>query len=200
MKKGDFSSSKRGFTIIEVTLVIAIAGLIFLMVFVALPGLRSSQRDAERREDITMFLENVKSYQTNNRGALPGSDENTKLDNGNVVTVTISNATSATKDTTWAGFYKKYLGDKFMDPDGSNYTLKVVRCGTDTPDAECANDSTTGARELGKIYNTTFPNDYKMYVVTQASCSGDRAVRTSNPCKLAVLYKLEGAGIYCANI
>ena len=41
--------SKRGFTVIEVALVLAIAGLIFLMVFIALPGLRASQRDAERR-------------------------------------------------------------------------------------------------------------------------------------------------------
>ena len=199
MKKGDFSSNKRGFTIIEVTLVIAIAGLIFLMVFVALPGLRASQRDAERREDVTMFLENIKKYQTNNRGALPGSAENSKLDNGNVITVTISNANGATKDTTWAGFYKKYLGDKFIDPDGDNYTLKVVRCGNDTPDAECTNGNTAGAGELRGLYDVTFPNDYKVYVVTQASCLGDKAVKTSNPRKLAVLYKLEGAGIYCNN-
>ena len=33
-------NSKKGFTIIEVVLVLAIAGLIFLMVFVALPALQ----------------------------------------------------------------------------------------------------------------------------------------------------------------
>ena len=35
----------RGFTIIEVVLVLAIAALIFLMVFIALPALQASQRD-----------------------------------------------------------------------------------------------------------------------------------------------------------
>ena len=60
MKKGA-NKSFRGFTIIEVALVLAIAGLIFLMVFIALPGLRASQRDAERRENVAMFLESVKN-------------------------------------------------------------------------------------------------------------------------------------------
>ena len=38
--------NKKGFTIIEVVLVLAIAGLIFLMVFVALPALQRGQRDS----------------------------------------------------------------------------------------------------------------------------------------------------------
>lgn len=39
----------KGFTIIEVVLVLAIAGLIFLMVFIALPALQRGQRDTQRR-------------------------------------------------------------------------------------------------------------------------------------------------------
>ncbi|MCL2869540.1 prepilin-type N-terminal cleavage/methylation domain-containing protein, partial [Candidatus Saccharibacteria bacterium] len=35
--------TRQGFTIIEVVLVLAIAGLIFLMVFIALPALQRSQ-------------------------------------------------------------------------------------------------------------------------------------------------------------
>ena len=41
-----------GFTIIEVVLVLAIAGLIFLMVFLALPALQRSQRDTQRKNDM----------------------------------------------------------------------------------------------------------------------------------------------------
>ncbi|MDO4399218.1 MAG: prepilin-type N-terminal cleavage/methylation domain-containing protein, partial [Candidatus Saccharibacteria bacterium] len=70
MKKGELKK-KTGFTIIEVSLVLAIAGLIFLMVFIALPQLQRQQRDSRRRDDILSFLETVKKYQTNNRGALP---------------------------------------------------------------------------------------------------------------------------------
>jgi len=52
--KTDNSSKtgKRGFTIIEVVLVLAIAGLIFLMVFIALPALQRNQRDTQRKNDM----------------------------------------------------------------------------------------------------------------------------------------------------
>ena len=196
MKKGDFDSNRGGFTIIEVALVIAIAGLIFLMVFIALPGLRTSQRDAERREDVTLFLDSVKDYQTNNRGALPGSSQSETLDKGGTVIVKVP-ITGNPADTTWAGFYKKYLGDRFIDPNGENYQLIAIGCNAQ-PDVDCADNHKNNY--LRNLYNnSTFPNDYKMYVVTQSTCSGDRPVGTSNPRKLSVIYKLEGAGIYCAS-
>lgn len=48
--------TKKGFTIIEVVLVLAIAGLIFLMVFLALPALQRSQRDTQRKQDVAMVV------------------------------------------------------------------------------------------------------------------------------------------------
>ena len=50
------NSTKKGFTIIEVVLVLAVAGLIFLMIFLALPALQRSQRDTERKQDIAMLV------------------------------------------------------------------------------------------------------------------------------------------------
>lgn len=64
-------NKEKGFTIIEVVLVLAIAGLIFLMVFIALPALQRSQRDTQRRDDVSRFVSQLTSYSTNNRGALP---------------------------------------------------------------------------------------------------------------------------------
>lgn len=63
--------NNKGFTIIEVVLVLAIAGLIFLMVFIALPALQSSQRDTARKNDVSITLSAINSYAGNNRGALP---------------------------------------------------------------------------------------------------------------------------------
>lgn len=65
------TNKEKGFTIIEVVLVLAIAGLIFLMVFIALPALQRSQRDTQRRDDVSTFVSQLTSYSTNNRGALP---------------------------------------------------------------------------------------------------------------------------------
>ena len=58
----------RGFTIIEVVLVLAIAGLIFLMVFLALPALQRSQRDAQRKRDVAVIRAAVENYRSNNKG------------------------------------------------------------------------------------------------------------------------------------
>ena len=61
----------KGFTIIEVVLVLAIAGLIFLMVFVALPALQAGQRDNARKSDASTVLSAINTYVSGNRGAVP---------------------------------------------------------------------------------------------------------------------------------
>ena len=66
------TKKEKGFTIIEVVLVLAIAGLIFLVVFLALPALQRSQRDTQRRSDASRISSLVTSYQSNNNGKLPG--------------------------------------------------------------------------------------------------------------------------------
>ena len=61
----------KGFTIIEVVLVLAIAGLIFLMIFIGLPALQRNQRDTQRRDDVGRFMSQLEQFRTNNRGAAP---------------------------------------------------------------------------------------------------------------------------------
>lgn len=53
---------QEGFTIIEVVLVLAIAALIFLMIFVALPALQASQRDTARKNDASIVSSGVTKY------------------------------------------------------------------------------------------------------------------------------------------
>lgn len=191
MKKGVFKS-KKGFTIIEVTLVLAIAGLIFMMLFIALPALQRSQRDTVRRDDVISLLENVKSYERNNRGSMPGSSE-TSMNVVNVIwSESLQNSTG--NETTWRGFYRDYLKDNFIDPSGGHYQLMVVKCGATTADSDCTNTAATTLEEQ------PFPNDNKMIIVLQASCYGNKTILSSNPRKLAVMYRLEGAGVYCDSI
>ena len=64
--------SEKGFTIIEVVLVLAIAGLIFLMVFIALPALQRSQRDQARKNDASTVAAAVQTFKGNNNGGLTG--------------------------------------------------------------------------------------------------------------------------------
>ena len=97
---------EKGFTIIEVVLVLAIAGLIFMMVFIALPALQRSQRDTQRKNDLSRLNTALASYQSNNRGVLPSG--------------------SGTGDSTWPGFVNRYVrvsGDTFTDPTGEDYNV-----------------------------------------------------------------------------
>ena len=68
--------NNRGFTIIEVVLVLAIAGLIFLMVFLALPALQRSQRDTLRKQQANMIRDVYNRKYANNKGQIWWSDLN----------------------------------------------------------------------------------------------------------------------------
>ena len=59
-----------GFTIIEVALVLAIAGLIFLVVFLALPALQNSQKDTTKRQDVAKVVAAIESYYSDGGGSL----------------------------------------------------------------------------------------------------------------------------------
>lgn len=67
------TQNNKGFTIIEVVLVLAIAGLIFLMVFIALPALQAGQRDTARKSDVSNVAAALNSYSSANRGTLPAA-------------------------------------------------------------------------------------------------------------------------------
>ena len=64
-------NEQTGFTIIEVVLVLAIAGLIFLIVFLALPQLQRSRRDSQRKSDAGRMVAAINNYQSNNGGDIP---------------------------------------------------------------------------------------------------------------------------------
>ncbi len=65
------TQNKKGFTIIEVVLVLAIAALIFLMVFIALPALQRNQRDTARKTVMGKIASSITTYQSNKRGLNP---------------------------------------------------------------------------------------------------------------------------------
>ena len=65
----------KGFTIIEVVLVLAIAGLIFLMVFIALPSLQAGQRNTARKNEASTVLSAINTFQSTYKGKNPTTAE-----------------------------------------------------------------------------------------------------------------------------
>ena len=62
-----------GFTIIEVLIVLAIAGLIMLIVFLAVPALQRSQRNTSRKNDASRIADATTEFVSNNDGTVPAS-------------------------------------------------------------------------------------------------------------------------------
>lgn len=216
---------KYGFTIIEVVLVLAIAGLIFAMTFIALPNLWASQRDAQRRNDMTTFMSTLKSYQSNNsRGALPGArksgagpgSDNEEIENGKVVAICPGlqkedcgeysiygiiddreNGTMNYANMSWAGFYRDYFGP-FEDPLGVPYRWHISKCDTTGAPDDTKNMCTEdGLKDLNdKDFNDN-PDKYVMHIVVGAVCDGNAAVKSNNDRNVAVEYLMERAGTYC---
>ncbi len=108
-------SQKReeGFTIIEVVLVLAIAALIFLIVFLALPALQRSQRDTQRRNDVGRIVAQVSNFQANGNGQVP--------------TNSFRNGEPAFGDYTSGGFFENYVNidGTFVDPNGEDYDFSL---------------------------------------------------------------------------
>ena len=62
-----------GFTIIEVLIVLAIAGLIMLVVFLAVPNLQRSQRNSQYKNEAAALIGSYNEFTSNNGGAVPAA-------------------------------------------------------------------------------------------------------------------------------
>jgi len=69
--KNTLDKAQRGFTIIEVMIVLAIAGLIMVIVFFAVPQLQRNQRDNARQSAANRVSAELETFASNNQGAYP---------------------------------------------------------------------------------------------------------------------------------
>ena len=67
----------QGFTIIEVMIVLAIAGLILLIVFLAVPALQRNARNTSMKNDASSLAGAVSEFESNNSGTPPTGVTNT---------------------------------------------------------------------------------------------------------------------------
>ena len=185
---------KRGFTIIEVVLVLAIAGLIFLMVFIALPALQRSQRDTQRKNDVARINTAIQDYISKNNKLPFGLTSN-----GNNVTVwyddrfvsryvdsncTYDRTSGAGGSGNFVDYWYKGCGSEFTSPDGNIYRFAVFK----------------GFKNNKKIFTGWDNADYyRIYVMSGAKCGDDEntAIKTDNPKDYVIAIKLEGKAVYC---
>ncbi len=109
---------QKGFTIIEVMIVLAIAGLILVVVLVAVPQLQRNQRDSARKNVLARISTEFGVYAENNDGRLPFA---------------------ATSPGDITDFYDRYITDKVdaKNPStGNQYELDYATDDNDDPVAD----------------------------------------------------------------
>lgn len=194
--------AKKGFTIIEVVLVLAIAGLIFLMVFIALPALQRSQRNTRRRQDMARILSALNDYQANNNGQMPCQ---TPFDGNGCVDNQLSNfieryvvgekpATSTRGNTAVAIDENGNCYESFCDPDGSTYAMTAFTWnGVTETYFEWAQDN---------AFYKTAQGRKEIMLALSAKCDEEnegRILRTKGKSEVAIMYILEGGAVYCGD-
>jgi type IV pilus assembly protein PilA len=92
---------EEGFTIIEVLIVLAIAGLILLIVFLAVPALQRSARNTQRKNDASAIASAIADYIDNNGGTVLGAVKPTGTD----LLICGSSCASGNTQTAKLGFY-----------------------------------------------------------------------------------------------
>ena len=169
--------NKPAFTIIEVVLVLAIAGLIFLMVFIALPALQRSQRDAQRKQDISHLQDAVERYKANNRGQIPWPERPVR-------------PTPLEVANFWNGYLNRNEGE-WQDPSGIPYGLTVNHMGGVVP----------GWRHPGWKHYAKRPNYNQnlIFVDVGSECNGNTFRYNNQPNSYVILYGLEGGGSVCVD-
>ena len=177
---------RKGFTIIEVVLVLAIAGLIFLMVFVALPALQRSQRNTQREDDLARIATAVNSYKTNNKGKLPfHMDGSARYFDEKFVPRYVDEECKIASGS--SSYFLKYenCGAQFTDPDGTVYGIGYHQEMT----------SNTGMIVL----QPTFENaEHKIRAYDKAYCDDEGLVRKATGTQqFALVMILEGGAVRC---
>lgn len=75
-----FLKNKKGFTIIEVLIVLAIAGLIMLIVFLAIPTLQRNSRNTQRNNDASLVIAAVNDCINNKNGQTTSCNSADEID------------------------------------------------------------------------------------------------------------------------
>ena len=161
------SNSRSAFTIIEVVLVLAIAGLIFLMVFIALPALQRNQRDTQRKNNISLLKDAIERYKGNNKGKLPwGSGPEWEYSSSPFVT--------------------NYIRDGWRDPSGINLELSVNN----------ASVNAEGWVHPGYAWYADISRVNYIFLFVGYKCNG-RTSTPAGQNNYTILYGLEGGGSAC---
>lgn len=139
--------SQKGFTIIEVLIVLAIAGLILLVVFLAVPALQRNSRNTSYRSEASNILGAYTEISNNNNGKILTASISTTVDSDADKVLKAANAKNITTLKIQA-HSTNLIDDVASSATPTTYQVNtataIIRTG-----AKCATDTTSGTPTAG---------------------------------------------------
>lgn len=172
--------NNKGFTIIEVMIVLAIAGLILLIVFLAVPALQRSSHNTSRKSDAANISAAIATFETNNSGKVPTFYGVNATNTGYLDVCGAGGTTSGSVTLTCTGNIETAnLG--FYTP-GSIYIN-----GTETSAVNVAVTASGGTASTTNVLNSSA-------IVVPAQACVSNTTGSYNPRSVAVWYAIESGG------
>ena len=190
MLKAKIQQGKKGFTIIEVVLVLAIAGLIFMMVFIAFPSLARSQRDTQRKRNLATILTAFEHWHSSHRK-----------------TIVDDYGMRHNKNNGFCTFFNEYIDENVVDPStgeppkiaffGENF---VVNCRTDETEPREGYDRSIKVDDVRSWPNIEIGDiQYDDTGFCEDDTFSDLVGQDSGLKAYTLRTKLENGGYYCVD-
>jgi prepilin-type N-terminal cleavage/methylation domain-containing protein len=184
MKNTVKNKRAEGFTIIEVMIVLAIAGLIMLIVFLAVPQLQKSQRNEHRKTIADRISTEVDNYASNNAGDIPAATAGCTANE-------FGNATCG------VGFFARYLGCPGATPNWCSGNINDPRAGVPVGTNVGGATMTTSYAQAG-LAAAAIPGS--LNYARGTICNGETPTITgAQPRNFSLQIKLEGGAIQCTD-
>lgn len=150
-------TNQKGFTLIEILVVIAILGILAVVTIVALNPIKRFQdaRNSRRREDVNAILQAVSVYTIDNDGAFPtlsGSALSSLTISGGTATCGAVGACNASNLDGLAA----YISQIPTDPQGNEYLIGVDDVGTPQHIIVATNNMEVNADQATTLFYLTY--------------------------------------------
>lgn len=159
----------RGFTIVEVMIVLAIAGVIMAIVFLAVPQLQRNSRDSQRQSLVEVIHSEMETYAANNTGKYPISHQNPDICSGTL------------KAGDFSDFYCTYIYNGSVhfkdDLDPSSKTSIFLNANnTTSPSRYVPVQCTTGQVAPGAKCTAQLLAPGQVQIIVHAKCDGSQPI------------------------
>jgi prepilin-type N-terminal cleavage/methylation domain-containing protein len=183
-------NNNEGFTIIEVMIVLAIAGLILLIVFLAVPALQRASRNTSRKSDAGHISSAINDYVSNNNGSLPSATA------ANWGTDPTANTTSTAPNECGAIMQDAGTLSQYTFGSGPTSGKNIYACSTGAGNENKFDVENNSGAALTQLSKDALVLDTDAFCPTTSSSSPKPVTTNAQSSDACLFYTVESTGTY----